>query len=198
MEKKQDLRIVKTYKALYETFSEMLCEKKFEDITVNELCDRAMIRRATFYKHFADKYEFFAYYVRNIRMQLTQTIPEELTDQDPTAYYIYIFQKFITFLAEHNTLVNTTCNSSVFPALLDILADEIQTDILWHLKEQEKQGYQYPMSLKVLAAFYTGGIIQIIREKLTSSIELSDEELLAQYTAILSSFHPAGMDMHGR
>jgi len=54
------------------------------------------------------------------------------------------------------------------------------------------------MSLKVLAAFYTGGIIQITREKLTSSIEISDEELLAQYTAILSSFHPAGMDINGR
>ena len=28
----------------------------------NELCDEAMIRRATFYKHFADKYDFFFFF----------------------------------------------------------------------------------------------------------------------------------------
>ena len=60
MEKKVDLRILKTHKALCETFSTLLEEKKFEEITVNELCQRAMVRRATFYKHFADKYEYFA------------------------------------------------------------------------------------------------------------------------------------------
>ena len=61
-----DLRVLKTYKSLYEAFFKMLEEKKFEDITVNELCERAMVRRATFYKHFADKYEFFAFFVNPI------------------------------------------------------------------------------------------------------------------------------------
>ena len=64
MEQKMDLRIRKTYKALKDTFLELLSEKKFEDITVNELCERAMVRRATFYKHFADKYDFFAFFIR--------------------------------------------------------------------------------------------------------------------------------------
>ena len=56
MEVKLDLRIYKTYKALHEAFTEILEHKSFEDLTVNELCDKAMIRRATFYKHFADKF----------------------------------------------------------------------------------------------------------------------------------------------
>ena len=43
MEQKMDLRVLKTYKSLYEAFFKMLEEKKFEDITVNELCERAMV-----------------------------------------------------------------------------------------------------------------------------------------------------------
>lgn len=35
----------------------MLAEKDLEAITVTELCNRAMINRATFYKHYVDKYE---------------------------------------------------------------------------------------------------------------------------------------------
>ena len=58
-EGKSDLRIIKTRKALYTAFTMLLGEKSFEDITVNELCENAMVRRATCYKHFADKYDFF-------------------------------------------------------------------------------------------------------------------------------------------
>ena len=58
---KQDLRITKTYRALTEAFFELLSQKKFEDITVNEICNRAVVRRATFYKHFGDKFEFFVF-----------------------------------------------------------------------------------------------------------------------------------------
>jgi hypothetical protein len=39
---KMDLQIQKTNMALTNTFFELLEEKRFEDITVNELCDRAM------------------------------------------------------------------------------------------------------------------------------------------------------------
>ena len=60
MEQKMDLRIRKTYLALHSAFTQLLEERKFEDITVNELCDRAMIRRTTFYKHFADKFDYFS------------------------------------------------------------------------------------------------------------------------------------------
>ena len=61
MEPKLDLRIQKTYLSLHNAFTELLEEKKFEEFTVNELCERAMIRRNTFYKHFADKYEYFTF-----------------------------------------------------------------------------------------------------------------------------------------
>ena len=58
MEEKTDLRIRKTYKALCDAFVTILEKKRFDDLTVNELCDEATIRRATFYKHFADMISF--------------------------------------------------------------------------------------------------------------------------------------------
>ena len=53
--KKLELRIQKTYLALHNALTELLYERRFDDVTVNLLCERAMIRRTTFYKHFADK-----------------------------------------------------------------------------------------------------------------------------------------------
>lgn len=44
MEKKNDLRVQKTYRALMAAFEALMAEETFDDITVNELCARALIR----------------------------------------------------------------------------------------------------------------------------------------------------------
>lgn len=66
MEQKLDLRIQKTYLPVTKALIEMMEEMPFENIKVKELCDRAMIRMSTFYKHFADKYELLAFIVKEV------------------------------------------------------------------------------------------------------------------------------------
>ena len=54
--KKQDLRIMKTKKALYQSLIQLMKEKTFEEIRVSDICELALINRSTFYAHFDDKY----------------------------------------------------------------------------------------------------------------------------------------------
>jgi len=54
--KKDDIRIIKTNKALVAAMFLLLENRKFAQITVNDLCEEAQISRATFYTHFRDKY----------------------------------------------------------------------------------------------------------------------------------------------
>ncbi|MDO4166318.1 MAG: TetR family transcriptional regulator, partial [Eubacteriales bacterium] len=124
MNTKTDLRIIKTHKALCNSFSDLIEQKKFEDITVNELCDHAMIRRATFYKHFADKYEFFSFFVQQIQKTIVQQYPGEQPDLPVPAldYYLFVFHGAVDFLSNHMRLVNNIIQSSVFPTLLDIFS----------------------------------------------------------------------------
>lgn len=70
-----DLRIKKTYRALFDAFTELLEEHRFEDLTVAMLCDRAMIRRTTFYKHFRDKNDYFAFYIDELMSGLRKNSP---------------------------------------------------------------------------------------------------------------------------
>ncbi len=44
MGKKKDLRVQKTYSALMAAFEALMAEETFDDITVNELCARVLIR----------------------------------------------------------------------------------------------------------------------------------------------------------
>ena len=49
---KVDLRVQRTKKVLKDTFKDMFLIMNFEQITIKELCERAMINRRAFYLHY--------------------------------------------------------------------------------------------------------------------------------------------------
>ncbi|MGX8708695.1 MAG: TetR/AcrR family transcriptional regulator [bacterium] len=57
MSSEQDLRVTKTLTFIRNSFIELMDEKGFRNLTVNDIADKAMISRSTFYLHYADKYE---------------------------------------------------------------------------------------------------------------------------------------------
>lgn len=50
-----DIRYLRTEKLIFDAFAKLLSEKPYEKITVQDIADEAMINRATFYAHYADK-----------------------------------------------------------------------------------------------------------------------------------------------
>ncbi|MED0969500.1 TetR/AcrR family transcriptional regulator [Bacillus paramycoides] len=56
-EEQLDLRVRRTHKLLWESLFELMTQskQKYSSITINQICDRAMVHRTTFYKHFEDK-----------------------------------------------------------------------------------------------------------------------------------------------
>jgi AcrR family transcriptional regulator len=74
---KLDRRVVRTLKFLREAFLELMQEKQFQQITVQDITDRAMVNRATFYKHFEDKYALFNYTIKTMfQDHLEQNMPD--------------------------------------------------------------------------------------------------------------------------
>jgi AcrR family transcriptional regulator len=77
-EKTRDLRVRRTRMMIQQAFMELLEEKGFQSITIQEIADRAMVNRATFYDHFADKYALAEYLMREwFRQVLEQKLPAD-------------------------------------------------------------------------------------------------------------------------
>ena len=66
---KLDPRVKRTRSLLLQSFSELLAEKGFEAISVQDVTDKAQINRATFYAHFEDKYQLLDYWVSQMFIQ---------------------------------------------------------------------------------------------------------------------------------
>ena len=58
-EKKTDLRVVKTKRAIYAALERLLHKKSIDKITVAELSREAMINKGTFYLHYTDIFDLF-------------------------------------------------------------------------------------------------------------------------------------------
>lgn len=54
---KVDRRILKTQESLKNALIELMTEKNFDDITIQELADRANVNRGTIYLHYQDKFD---------------------------------------------------------------------------------------------------------------------------------------------
>jgi len=57
--KKMDQRVRRTRNALGDALLELMQERKFEEITVQHVLDRAGVGRSTFYEHYQDKNDLF-------------------------------------------------------------------------------------------------------------------------------------------
>ncbi|GIP26209.1 TetR family transcriptional regulator [Paenibacillus sp. J23TS9] len=55
MNKKTDLRVLRTKQFIRKAFYELIQEKGYEGITIQDIADRAMINRNTFYLHYQNK-----------------------------------------------------------------------------------------------------------------------------------------------
>jgi AcrR family transcriptional regulator len=58
LERRLDPRTVRTYQALSGALVDLMRTREFNEITVQDLLDRAGVGRATFYSHFRNKDDF--------------------------------------------------------------------------------------------------------------------------------------------
>lgn len=74
---KVDPRVKRTRKLLQQAFQELMTERGFQEISVQDIADRAEINRATFYAHFEDKYDLLRASVSDaLEQQLRGVLPE--------------------------------------------------------------------------------------------------------------------------
>lgn len=59
MVKKVDRRIQRTHNMLIDAFFDLMIEKGYDAITVQDIIDKADVSRSTFYAHFVDKEQLF-------------------------------------------------------------------------------------------------------------------------------------------
>ena len=88
MDKKEDLRVIKTKKSLYDGLIMMMKDKPFEEIKVSDICKVALTNRSTFYDHFNDKYELLYSLMKDLEDSLVSKLKTNTNISNSKEFYL--------------------------------------------------------------------------------------------------------------
>ena len=145
---KEDLRYIKTEKALDTAMFSLLSKRNFRRITVHNICSTALISRATFYAHYTDKYDL-------LKDWLPRVCPDNFDLNESYEYIENIINKFIF---EHKVIIKNIVTDASRETL-EILRHMIIS--FFKLKPRTGNIDSDPKYV-VFYSIYAGGIIQYI------------------------------------
>jgi AcrR family transcriptional regulator len=175
-----DLRVRRTHKLLWEALMAELSERAFEEITVKDICERAMVHRTTFYKHYVDKYALLEQGMRQMYDALVaeggHMPPSAFSLDQPPPYFIRLFEH----VAEHQHFYKLMlCGEGVgrFQKLVKEYIAEVAGDKMRALPPAHQKS-AFPLAMQV--QFVAGGILSLLAWWLEQNMPLSPYQM-AQY-----------------
>ena len=183
---KEDLRVRKTKKALADAFLALLSEKPFEEITINELCDKADVRRATFYKHYTDKLNFFTSYVKSLRERFDNLIWKSDKPDTTSKYYVAYAKRVVGFISENEIVIDNLVRSDLLPTCIYIAVEQNYLDTRDRLEKSVDAGMQLCAPVDTVARMCAGGVSHIIHSWILDGKKKSADELAEEIGVLVS------------
>ena len=186
--KREDARIIKTKARLLSVFCSMLEERKFEDITIHEICTAAEVRRATFYKHFSDKYDFLRYFVSKKREDFDLRVNYTKSSYATVDYYLEYIKGVVNFLLENERIIKQALDSAMLPAIVEIVKEQNYNDTRERLEQSVNAGMKLSASVEVVSTMLTGGITHTLVKWFSERTDDEDEEkIISEVCAVVKS-----------
>ena len=135
LEEKLDPRVKRTRRLIVHAFEDLLTEKNFESISVQDVTEKAQINRATFYAHFSDKYALLDH---SISEMFRQEIEKRMLDV--CHYTPENLRNLILAVCEFLARVHSDCAQphQQFESLVEGNVKKILFELLSHWLEQTK------------------------------------------------------------
>lgn len=158
-----------TKQILANTLQELLENKPFPKITVNEICAKSMVVRSTFYLHFQDKYELLSYCLNEISKEL-----DELTKTHaPKDAFLVLLGKCQEKEKVFYNLFATELNEE----LLDMFYHFFGRYITMALEDKLSKGALLPGPVESITDFYVSGLVGMTFRWIKSGYKMPKETL---------------------
>lgn len=145
MTKKTDLRVVRTRKMIVNAFMKLVQKEGFNELTVQEIADEAMINRATFYAHFKDKEDLYHFVFNSALESIKEVLGVNIITEDHKVALQSVADMLTHFfsLAQENrdffkTLTSGTNSAILTETLKSLLADQY-AEVFDHLEIKQGQ-----------------------------------------------------------
>ncbi len=184
MKQKQDLRVFKTKKNLYESLIDLLSEKPFEEIKVSDICEQAYINRSTFYAHYSDKYELFADLIEDLRSSLALELTSNENISNSREYYLEMLKIFLNHVEEKKKIYFSIMIHNKNSIIMDMVYDTLNEDIKIRI-EKEKSIIIPNIPSDIVTKFYLGAVFNVGMEWIKNHSKYTKQQIIEYLDTLL-------------
>jgi AcrR family transcriptional regulator len=185
LQQSEDLRVRRTQKFLWEALLSLLEERSFETISVTDICERAMVHRATFYKHYESKQDLTLQGIKSLISQLERETKQEERGKRESELHsrlIVIFKHF----ARYNHFYKFLLYEENFISLQHLLLKEIETSAEDRIKSHLlRNGKSVSIPPTIIVQFDTGAIVSVLVWWLKNDMPVSAEQVACHLSHLL-------------
>ncbi len=173
-----DRRVRRSRRQLAQALLDLIVEKGYDAITIQEIADRADLNRATFYLHFASKEELLMAALRDRFDELVAAM-DAIAPTDPPwdnqAYDRLLFEHIAEHAALYTVLLGDRGLGMVSHQVITYMAQVIERD----LRTQMPGGAALTAPVPAVSYFYAGGLYAVIKWWLEQGMPYSPAEMAA-------------------
>jgi AcrR family transcriptional regulator len=182
-----DRRVEKSKNAIMEALIELMKEKDFDKITVNEIAELANVNRGTIYLHFEDKFDLLNYCIKTHLDQLFKqcTMGVDTSQSSPKSGMLEI----CNYLKQNIYFYQLLLKKRGTPAFRDQLLHRIQE----MLQEQlNKSGIYQDTNNEILIQFISSATVGVLEWWIINSMPSSADDMVDQLWEIFEKMQVIG------
>lgn len=152
---KVDRRITKSQAAIKNAVTELMSEKSFDDITIQEIADKADVNRGTIYLHYTDKYnlldKMIEEHIDNLR-ELCKSASDMTFQEGNYVWFEYFERNYLFF----STMLTSKGAPYFRSRFLQLVIDEYKPEV--DTTEGKNQGFSEDVILQFFASAIVGAV----------------------------------------
>ncbi len=177
----EDLRVKRTKKLLTLALLELMQTSPIEKISINEICDKAMVHRATFYNHFQDKNDLLNCALDELEEDMFESTIERGDYSSAKEMYTSLIVKFLDFVEENKEKFKLILSHND-EKIVSLISTTVKRS-LRYLISRNKYTEDYIVPLNIIIDFFIGGMTFITLDWIQYNLYKKEE--LVQFFDIL-------------
>lgn len=175
---KVDRRIAKSQVAIKNAVIELMSEKNFDDITIQDIADRADVNRGTIYLHYTDKYDLLDKMVEghiDKLRELCQSASEMTFQEGNYVWYEYFERNYLFF----STMLASKGAPYFRSRFLDLVVEEFKAEV------ETTEGINQGLSEAVILQFFGSAVVGAVEWWFKNGMPLPARVMAEQTGALL-------------
>jgi len=168
--KKTDRRSRRTQKLLIDALLELMQQKSYDEITVQDIIDRANTGRSTFYAHYLDKEDLLEDGLDEIARSIDHS---ELAD----GRHLLPTRQLFRHIYEHQALFRALVWGGGIDLLYKTLNGFLSKNLESHLSSMFSGDEKPPLQVSLLATYISGSLFTLIRWWLENKTIFTPEQM---------------------